>query len=143
VTKINICDNCILIHYVNEKITAISDVRKTSGGTIVFGVPQSVKVKVSQSGTEGILGGINETRTDAPGESPKKTDHILVGGCNNGPEQGRIDGPSSGIPNGEGQKFAQVSFQYKKIDRRLNLICWVEVGRRRRRRRGKTSETPQ
>jgi hypothetical protein len=118
-------------------------VRKTSGGTIVFGVPQSVKVKVSQSGTEGILGGINETRTDSPGDSPKKTDHILVGGCNNGPEQGRNDGPSIGIPNGEGQKFAQVSFQYKKIDRIINLICWVEVGRRRRRRRRKTSETPQ
>lgn len=82
----------------------------------MFGVPQSVKVRVEQTETQGILGGIDETRTDAVGDSPKKTDHILVDGCNNGPEQPRHDRPISGIPDGEAQKLTQVILCYKKID---------------------------
>ena len=72
----NIYDNCILVHYINEKITAISDTRKTNGGTIVFGVPQSVKAKIFVKPTDGLLEEINETKTEGIVDSPKKTDRI-------------------------------------------------------------------
>ena len=120
--KMNIYDNCILIHYINEKITTIADIKKTGGLPVVFGPPQAVKPKIIKSEqNENLLDEIkapSEENLENPGsgnvlpEIPQQQEIIQPGPVNN-EFNINIDSQSELPPSNVNNQDAEIGGMYQ------------------------------